>query len=139
LVKFCQSTRRYNPEDGHLGTHRRESLKSYNTAVKYTGFIGGNVTRFSACVSFCSILLLDRSVCLLGEFGLSCIVSDEYWPEQEANHSPSVQHGPYEPLERGVYLSTETFSFTCDEIENIDAVHSQVFAMFHRKNYIISN
>jgi hypothetical protein len=29
LVKFYQTTRRYNPEDGHLRTHRRENLKSY--------------------------------------------------------------------------------------------------------------
>jgi hypothetical protein len=28
-----QTTRRYNPEDSHLRTHRRENLKSYN--VKY--------------------------------------------------------------------------------------------------------
>jgi hypothetical protein len=29
LVNFCQTTRRYNPEDNHLRTHRRENLKSY--------------------------------------------------------------------------------------------------------------
>jgi hypothetical protein len=29
LVKFYQTTRRYNPEDSHLRTHRRENLKSY--------------------------------------------------------------------------------------------------------------
>jgi hypothetical protein len=29
LVNFYQTTRRYNPEDSHLHTHRRESLKSY--------------------------------------------------------------------------------------------------------------
>jgi hypothetical protein len=28
-VDSHQSTRRYNPEDGHLGTHRRENLKCY--------------------------------------------------------------------------------------------------------------
>jgi hypothetical protein len=28
LVNFYQTTRRYNPEDGHLRTHRRENLKS---------------------------------------------------------------------------------------------------------------
>jgi hypothetical protein len=27
LVKICQTTRRYNPEDGHLHSHRRENLK----------------------------------------------------------------------------------------------------------------
>jgi hypothetical protein len=26
---FYQTTRRYNPEDSHLRTHRRENLKSY--------------------------------------------------------------------------------------------------------------
>jgi hypothetical protein len=29
LVNLYQSTRRYNPEDSHLHTHRRENLKSY--------------------------------------------------------------------------------------------------------------
>jgi hypothetical protein len=27
LVNFYQTTRRYNPEDSHLHTHRREKLK----------------------------------------------------------------------------------------------------------------
>jgi hypothetical protein len=30
LVNFYQTTRRYNPEDSHLHTHRRENLKSYS-------------------------------------------------------------------------------------------------------------
>jgi hypothetical protein len=30
LVNFYQTTRRYNPEDSHLRTHRHENLKSYN-------------------------------------------------------------------------------------------------------------
>jgi hypothetical protein len=29
LVNFYKTTRRYNPEDSHLHTHRRENLKSY--------------------------------------------------------------------------------------------------------------
>jgi hypothetical protein len=29
LVNFYQTTRRYNPEDSHLRTHRRENQKSY--------------------------------------------------------------------------------------------------------------
>jgi hypothetical protein len=29
LANFYQTTRRYNPEDSHLHTHRRENLKSY--------------------------------------------------------------------------------------------------------------
>jgi hypothetical protein len=28
LVSFYQTTRRYNPEDSHLRTHRRENLRS---------------------------------------------------------------------------------------------------------------
>jgi hypothetical protein len=34
LVKFCQSTRRNNPEDSHLHTRRREKLKSYLVIFK---------------------------------------------------------------------------------------------------------
>jgi hypothetical protein len=33
LVNFYQTTRRYNPEDSHLRTHRRENLKSYSYIV----------------------------------------------------------------------------------------------------------
>jgi hypothetical protein len=29
LVNFYQTTQRYNPEDSHLRTHRRENLKTY--------------------------------------------------------------------------------------------------------------
>jgi hypothetical protein len=29
LVNFYQTTRRYNPKDSHLRTHRGENLKSY--------------------------------------------------------------------------------------------------------------
>jgi hypothetical protein len=29
LVNFYQTIRRYNPEDSHLRTYRRENLKSY--------------------------------------------------------------------------------------------------------------
>jgi hypothetical protein len=33
LADFCQTTRRYNPEDSHLRTHHRENLKSYEVKV----------------------------------------------------------------------------------------------------------
>jgi hypothetical protein len=29
LVNFYQTTRRYNPQDSHLRSHRRQNLKSY--------------------------------------------------------------------------------------------------------------
>jgi hypothetical protein len=37
LVNFNQTTRRYNPEDSHLRTHRRENLKSYLFPFIHTG------------------------------------------------------------------------------------------------------
>jgi hypothetical protein len=36
LVNFYQTTRRYNPENSHLRTHRRENLKSYNSSETRT-------------------------------------------------------------------------------------------------------
>jgi hypothetical protein len=36
LVNFYQTTRRYNPEDSHLRTNRRENLKSYFSSALYT-------------------------------------------------------------------------------------------------------
>jgi hypothetical protein len=36
LVNFYQTTRRYNPEDSHLRTHRRENLKSYKITACLT-------------------------------------------------------------------------------------------------------
>jgi hypothetical protein len=41
LVNFYQTTRRYNPVDSYLHTHRRENLKSYYLvllAESETGF-----------------------------------------------------------------------------------------------------
>jgi hypothetical protein len=35
LVNVYQTTRRYNPEDSHLRTHRRENLKSYKIVFVY--------------------------------------------------------------------------------------------------------
>jgi hypothetical protein len=33
LVNFYQTTRRYNPEDSHLRTHRRENIKPYRNKM----------------------------------------------------------------------------------------------------------
>jgi hypothetical protein len=41
LVNFYQTTGRYNPEDSHLHTHRRENLKSYY-AVSSSYHISGH-------------------------------------------------------------------------------------------------
>jgi hypothetical protein len=35
LVHFYQTTRRYNPEDSHFHTHRRENLKSYLNSAEF--------------------------------------------------------------------------------------------------------
>jgi hypothetical protein len=41
LVNFYQTTRRYNPEDSRLRTHRRENLKSYILILSYIGLPNG--------------------------------------------------------------------------------------------------
>jgi hypothetical protein len=35
LVNFYQTTRRYDPEDSHIRTHRLENLKSYNLSISF--------------------------------------------------------------------------------------------------------
>jgi hypothetical protein len=35
LVNFYENTRRYNPEDSHLRTHRHENLKSYLVSTRF--------------------------------------------------------------------------------------------------------
>jgi hypothetical protein len=40
LVNSYQSTRRYNPEDSHLHSHRREDLKSQNSTCLAPVIIG---------------------------------------------------------------------------------------------------
>jgi hypothetical protein len=39
LVHFYQTTWRYNPEDSHLRTHRRENLKSYWGKLLWDGIL----------------------------------------------------------------------------------------------------
>jgi hypothetical protein len=36
--RFRGSTRRYNPEDSHLRTHRRENLKSYLWTIYFNDY-----------------------------------------------------------------------------------------------------
>jgi hypothetical protein len=43
VVNFYQTTRRYNPEESHLRTHRRENLKSYTNT--YDDCINKNLPR----------------------------------------------------------------------------------------------
>jgi hypothetical protein len=44
LVEVYETTRRYNPEDSHLRTHRRENLKSYFPGIVYRYFLSPLVT-----------------------------------------------------------------------------------------------
>jgi hypothetical protein len=46
LVNFYQTTRRYNPEDSHLCTHRRENLKSY---IIQRGEYEGKIMQYYLC------------------------------------------------------------------------------------------
>jgi hypothetical protein len=43
-VNFYQTTRRYNPEDSHLRTHRRENLKSYDLYDYFSGKLNDDFT-----------------------------------------------------------------------------------------------
>jgi hypothetical protein len=45
LVNFYQTTRRYNPQDSHLRTHRRENLKSCFDKILYARFAIGNFSK----------------------------------------------------------------------------------------------
>jgi hypothetical protein len=45
LVNFYQTTRRYNPEDSNLHTHRRENLKSYFAEMKFLRRVAGYTLR----------------------------------------------------------------------------------------------
>jgi hypothetical protein len=56
-VNFYELTRRYNPEDGHLVTHRREKLKSFRHVFEWgiitaedTDIITGPVCCNSVCL-----------------------------------------------------------------------------------------
>jgi hypothetical protein len=44
-AKVYQTTWRYNPEDSHLRTHRRENLKSNNMHVRYPFSLYNYVTK----------------------------------------------------------------------------------------------
>jgi hypothetical protein len=57
LVNFYQTTRRYNPEDSRLRTHRRENLKSY--LPRNLGFSLLQV--FSAKLSFVAGIVISIS------------------------------------------------------------------------------
>jgi hypothetical protein len=39
LVNWYKSTRRYNPEDSHLHSHRRENLKSYQEVFVFVSVL----------------------------------------------------------------------------------------------------
>jgi hypothetical protein len=61
LVKFYQTTRRYNPEDSHLRTNRRENLKSYESKLVFT-----NYTSVSAYyLSIMTAINFSFGICLL--------------------------------------------------------------------------
>jgi hypothetical protein len=50
LVNFYQTKRRYNPEDSHVHTHRRENFKSYLVTNK-TVFSRIFIEYFLVCTS----------------------------------------------------------------------------------------
>jgi hypothetical protein len=48
-VNFYQTTRRYNPEDSHLRTHRRENIKSYNAIFEKLRLREGMTKNYRNC------------------------------------------------------------------------------------------
>jgi hypothetical protein len=73
LVNFYQTTRRYNPEDSHLPTRRRENLKSYYKipVVVFT------VWQLNACTGLkviVSVFLFSLLPVCLSMFSVTCSV-----------------------------------------------------------------
>jgi hypothetical protein len=60
-VNSCQCTRRYNSEDSHLHSHRRESLKSYQGEVAVRRQRSGRNWSYIACLT-CTIFLSFPSI-----------------------------------------------------------------------------
>jgi hypothetical protein len=52
LVNFYQTTRRYNPEDSHLRTYRRENLKSYLVIISLNSVNQLIFVMVKSCVFF---------------------------------------------------------------------------------------
>jgi hypothetical protein len=77
LVNFYQTTRRYNPEDSHLCTHRRENLKSDLNNVFLKGlfiFIGDS--DFEVVLYNSSLNVFDDgAVLLLFKFWTFSVIS----------------------------------------------------------------
>jgi hypothetical protein len=48
MVNFYQTTLRYNPEDSHLRTHRREKIKSYFVSILFALLVDLLVRRHHA-------------------------------------------------------------------------------------------
>jgi hypothetical protein len=68
LVNFCQTTKRYNPEDSHLRTHRRENLKSYLIKTVFptlpytTPYLIPNLTSGTIHVGFIKLYRTDFEI-----------------------------------------------------------------------------
>jgi hypothetical protein len=78
LVSFCQTTRRYNPEDSHLRTHRLENLRCYLLSVTSS-------PTFSFC--FYSFAILPNSLSLFGFMGYVDSICREIQPNPKQMHA----------------------------------------------------
>jgi hypothetical protein len=95
LVNFYQTTRRYNPEDSHLHTHRRENLKSYLESV-----IGFNIRNRQTDVGYiggaaeCKLFSVKRNICKLrsGIFGTGTTCARD-WPTAMTEQHNTQKHG----------------------------------------------
>jgi hypothetical protein len=65
LVNFYQTTRRYNPEDSHLRTHRRENLKSYKEITSFMLYLVPDRCQYLSVLTFLT------SVGMATDYGVS--------------------------------------------------------------------
>jgi hypothetical protein len=64
LVNFYQTTWRYNPEDSHLCTHRRENLRSYHKVLicSVSGLWPQIKVQFKRVITFCLCFILENEL-----------------------------------------------------------------------------
>jgi hypothetical protein len=61
-VNFYQTTRRYNPEDSHLRTHRREKLKSYLKKNSHKHRLKGDISMLGIRTSRNTLCLISAII-----------------------------------------------------------------------------
>jgi hypothetical protein len=87
LVNFYQTTRRYNPDDSHLCTHRRENLKSY-LALQQCFLYSAFTTITTTTTPTPTIHTADDSLTALERVFGDRIISRGLWPVRSPGLTP---------------------------------------------------